>query len=303
MKRHAAIGADILAVIGFPYPLVPIVRHHHENWDGTRLSRWHCRRADPDWRAHPAGRRLLRRADVDRPYRPRLEDAEALQIVTDRSGTMYDPRVVAALVELRWREPFAPQWKRRRRARRAAAAVALRDAGADPRGGRRAAFARDVLRSRSRRSAHRSPPRSVGDTLWSHLRGHMPGSAFVFYVYDQATDACDAGLRAGEPTVAPARASRSAIASAAGSAATGQPIVNSDARLDLDADVRDATHAAKRARRAGVARRPDVSACSRSIRAARTRSTSGISASPKPPPTWPPAALHTVAPRLTAVAV
>ena len=35
MKRHAPVGADILSVIGFPYPVEPIVRHHHENWDGT----------------------------------------------------------------------------------------------------------------------------------------------------------------------------------------------------------------------------------------------------------------------------
>ena len=35
MKRHASIGADILAVIGFPFAVAPIVRHHHENWDGS----------------------------------------------------------------------------------------------------------------------------------------------------------------------------------------------------------------------------------------------------------------------------
>jgi putative nucleotidyltransferase with HDIG domain len=35
MKLHASIGADILSSISFPYPVVPIVRHHHENWDGT----------------------------------------------------------------------------------------------------------------------------------------------------------------------------------------------------------------------------------------------------------------------------
>ena len=35
MKLHASIGADILSAIDFPYPVVPIVRHHHENWDGT----------------------------------------------------------------------------------------------------------------------------------------------------------------------------------------------------------------------------------------------------------------------------
>ena len=35
MKRHAPIGAEILSTIDFPYPVVPIVRHHHENWDGS----------------------------------------------------------------------------------------------------------------------------------------------------------------------------------------------------------------------------------------------------------------------------
>src|SRR5205807_168318 len=35
MKRHATVGADILSSIDFPYPVVPIVRHHHENWDGS----------------------------------------------------------------------------------------------------------------------------------------------------------------------------------------------------------------------------------------------------------------------------
>ena len=35
MKRHADIGADLLTSVRFPYPVVPIVRHHHENWDGT----------------------------------------------------------------------------------------------------------------------------------------------------------------------------------------------------------------------------------------------------------------------------
>ena len=34
MKAHASIGADILSAVAFPYPVVPIVRHHHENWNG-----------------------------------------------------------------------------------------------------------------------------------------------------------------------------------------------------------------------------------------------------------------------------
>src|SRR5205823_13856865 len=35
MKLHASVGADILSAIDFPYPVVPIVRHHHESWNGS----------------------------------------------------------------------------------------------------------------------------------------------------------------------------------------------------------------------------------------------------------------------------
>ena len=35
MKLHASVGADILSAIEFPDPVVPIARHHHENWDGS----------------------------------------------------------------------------------------------------------------------------------------------------------------------------------------------------------------------------------------------------------------------------
>ena len=96
MKRHAPIGADILQVIDFPYPVAPIVRHHHENWDGTGY---------PDGLAGediPIGARIIAVVDCfdaltsDRPYRPRLEDAAALQILAERKATMYDPRVVDA---------------------------------------------------------------------------------------------------------------------------------------------------------------------------------------------------------------
>jgi putative nucleotidyltransferase with HDIG domain len=34
MKVHTIVGAEILSRVGFPYPVVPVVRHHHERWDG-----------------------------------------------------------------------------------------------------------------------------------------------------------------------------------------------------------------------------------------------------------------------------
>jgi putative nucleotidyltransferase with HDIG domain len=94
MKLHAPIGAEILSAIDFPYPVVPIVRHHHENWDGTGY---------PDGLKGtdiPIGARILSVVDCfdaltsDRPYRGRMSDEDALRIVLDRRGTMYDPLVV-----------------------------------------------------------------------------------------------------------------------------------------------------------------------------------------------------------------
>ncbi len=35
MKKHVDIGADILSLVDFPFPVVPIVRCHHESWDGS----------------------------------------------------------------------------------------------------------------------------------------------------------------------------------------------------------------------------------------------------------------------------
>jgi putative nucleotidyltransferase with HDIG domain len=98
MKRHADIGADLLSEIPFPYPVVPIVRHHHENWDGTGYPN---KVAGTDI---PLGARILSVVDCfdaltsDRPYRPRLSVDEAFGILRERSGSMYDPLVVDAFI-------------------------------------------------------------------------------------------------------------------------------------------------------------------------------------------------------------
>ena len=98
MKRHADIGADLLSSIRFPYPVVPIVRHHHEYWNGEGYP---SGIAGTDI---PLGARILSVVDCfdaltsDRPYRPRLTDSEAFEILRERRGTMYDPLVVDAFV-------------------------------------------------------------------------------------------------------------------------------------------------------------------------------------------------------------
>ena len=100
MKLHAGVGADILSAIDFPYPVVPIVRHHHENWDGTGYPTG-IRGTDI-----PIGARILSVVDCfdaltsDRPYRPKLSDREALDILIERRGTMYDPLVVDTFIRV-----------------------------------------------------------------------------------------------------------------------------------------------------------------------------------------------------------
>jgi putative nucleotidyltransferase with HDIG domain len=98
MKLHVDVGADILSLVEFPYPVVPIVRCHHENWDGSGYPRG-VRGEDI-----PIGARILSVVDCydaltsDRPYRRAMTDEAALNILRERRGTMYDPRVVDTFI-------------------------------------------------------------------------------------------------------------------------------------------------------------------------------------------------------------
>lgn len=94
MKRHASIGADILSAIDFPYPVVPIVRHHHEQWNGAGYPEG-LSGADI-----PIGARILAVVDCfdaltsDRPYRRALSDQQAISMLIEQRGRAYDPLVV-----------------------------------------------------------------------------------------------------------------------------------------------------------------------------------------------------------------
>jgi putative nucleotidyltransferase with HDIG domain len=100
MKRHVDVGADILSLVNFPYPVVPIVRCHHENWDGTGYPRG-VSGADI-----PIGARILSVVDCfdaltsDRPYRSALSTEAAFDILRARRGTMYEPLVVDTFIRV-----------------------------------------------------------------------------------------------------------------------------------------------------------------------------------------------------------
>jgi putative nucleotidyltransferase with HDIG domain len=100
MKIHPVVGAEILERVRFPYPVVPIVRSHHEWWNGAGY---------PDGlkgEEIPIGARVLTVVDCfdalvsDRPYRKAMSTEEAMAILKSMSGTQFDPAVVAVLENL-----------------------------------------------------------------------------------------------------------------------------------------------------------------------------------------------------------
>jgi diguanylate cyclase (GGDEF)-like protein/putative nucleotidyltransferase with HDIG domain len=97
MKIHPVVGAEILEQVNFPYSVAPIVKAHHERWDGNGY---------PLGLAGveiPLGARILSAVDCldalasDRQYRRALPLDQAMAVVLDESGKSYDPQVVEIL--------------------------------------------------------------------------------------------------------------------------------------------------------------------------------------------------------------
>ncbi|HEX8905235.1 MAG TPA: HD domain-containing phosphohydrolase, partial [Longimicrobiaceae bacterium] len=92
MERHPVIGDEMLAPVEFPWDIRPMVRSHHERWDG---------RGYPDGLSGdtiPLSARILRIADVfdalttARSYRRQLSPEEALAIMEEDVGS-FDPEL------------------------------------------------------------------------------------------------------------------------------------------------------------------------------------------------------------------
>lgn len=100
MKRHADVGATIVAAAPFLRDVAPIVRHHHEHFDGEGY---------PDGLFGdqiPIESRILAVVDAfdamttDRPYRQALPLEETLNRLEKAKGTKFDPKVVDAFIML-----------------------------------------------------------------------------------------------------------------------------------------------------------------------------------------------------------
>lgn len=100
IKRHPVKGVQILRPLQILRPVIPIIMHHHEKYDGTgypsRLKKNQI----------PQGARIMAVADAfeamvyGRPYRERMDAASAIKEIKKKSGTQFDPRVVDAFLRI-----------------------------------------------------------------------------------------------------------------------------------------------------------------------------------------------------------
>jgi len=98
-KIHTTVGAEILSRVNFPYPVIPIVKHHHERWDGCGY---------PEGlrgEQIPITARIMSVVDCfdsvreDRPFRPGMTREEAINLLRKGAGTHFDPNLVELFVQ------------------------------------------------------------------------------------------------------------------------------------------------------------------------------------------------------------
>jgi diguanylate cyclase (GGDEF)-like protein/putative nucleotidyltransferase with HDIG domain len=238
MKLHASVGADILSAIPFPYPVVPIVRHHHENWDGSGYPTG-LKGTDI-----PIGARILSVVDCfdaltsDRPYRPRLTDDEAIRILLERRGTMYDPLVVDTFIRVHKSvEPPLPEAGPTQNVLKEIASARNQRSVLTPGSGADIADSADemlALFELTRGLAGQISVLHAGDMIAKHIKQLIPCSLVIFYLLNRESNELEARHALGEGAI-----DVDGLAFPVGQrlsgwvAANRQTITNSDAVLDL----------------------------------------------------------------------
>jgi putative two-component system response regulator len=100
VRAHPEIGARLIAPIAFARCAVPLVRYHHERWDGSGYPHGLV------GTAIPAGARLIAIADAfdamtsERLYRRALTDDRALAEIRRCAGSQFDPEFARAFLEV-----------------------------------------------------------------------------------------------------------------------------------------------------------------------------------------------------------
>jgi len=233
MKVHASVGADILKSINFPYPVEPIVRHHHEAWDGSGYP------AGLKGQEIPLGARILSVVDCydaltsDRPYRPRMTRQQAEQELRDRRGKVYDPWVVDQFLRI------LDSLEEMERIEQLKALAPGADPAATLGPGQLEVISATSAEDREFNELRRDLPRatslaSAADTLFRHLRRVVPATTLALYMQKPETTELSAvacfgvGASAIEGLQVPIGERISGWAFA-----HSQPVLNSDASLEL----------------------------------------------------------------------
>lgn len=238
MKLHATVGADILSAIDFPYPVVPIVRHHHEHWDGNGYP------AGLKGTDIPIGARILAVVDCfdaltsDRPYRPRLSAEEALRILIERRGSMYDPLIVDTFVRVH--NDLAPELSPTRLPRHALNEITSSTQNTPSAGLPRlddiTASADEMLTlyELAHALAGQASISDTGDVIAKHLRRLIPFAQSILFLYDSAADELEAKHAIGDISSV-VKGLRVPLGQRLSGwvGANRQTIVNSDPTLDL----------------------------------------------------------------------
>ena len=236
MKLHVDVGADILSTIDFPYPVVPIVRCHHENWDGSGYPRGIA------GQEIPIGARILSVVDCfdaltsDRPYRRAVTEQEAFEILMARRGTMYDPVIVDTFIRV-YKDlvPPAPEAPRHEDAlakiMRAAAPVPVLPTSAADVGTADADTLLSLI-SVARLASNQASPDDVASLTATLVRNLAPGTTCAFYIKHEEELVM---THAAGPLAPALRWMRMAVNERLSGwvAAHRRTIVNSDAALDL----------------------------------------------------------------------
>ena len=111
MRTHPARGASLIKHIKFLKPVVPIILHHHERWDGKGYPK------GLKGEEIPIAARIICILDTydaitsNRPYSDSRGKGWAIKELQDCSGTQFDPRVVDAFVEILKENEKHEQWK------------------------------------------------------------------------------------------------------------------------------------------------------------------------------------------------
>ena len=100
IKKHPVKGAQILRPLQVLRPVIPIIMHHHEKYNGAGYpSRLKGEQI-------PLGARIMSVADAfeamvyGRPYRQRRDIDSAIREIKKKSGTQFDPKIVEAFLRV-----------------------------------------------------------------------------------------------------------------------------------------------------------------------------------------------------------